>query len=139
MSKLIEIWEFKFQFRRQPKAKSNTLWLAAAAVGCFQNGADFFLEAGRHVVMLLYDTFANVISAASIPCQETSEKKDDTLKEKLLAEELLKEGSSYCNLWQLKEVPPRPKVLYQRNFSLNHVKIFHLTRHYFHIPHSCSL
>ena len=52
------------------------------------------------MVMLLYDTFANVISAASIPCQETSEKKDDTLKEqeKLLAEELLKEGSSYCNL-----------------------------------------
>ena len=56
-------------------------------VGCFQNGADFFLEAEavveavrRHVVMLLYDTFANVISAASIPCQETSEKKDDTLK-----------------------------------------------------------
>ena len=40
-------------------------------VGCFQNGADFFLEAGRHVVMLLYDTFANVISAASIPCQES--------------------------------------------------------------------
>ena len=31
----------------------------------------FFLEAGRHVVMLLYDTFANVISAASIPCQES--------------------------------------------------------------------
>ena len=63
-------------------------------------GLTFFLEAGRHVVMLLYDTFANVISAASIPCQETSEKKDDTLKEqeKLLAEELLKEGSSYCNL-----------------------------------------
>ena len=47
-------------------------------VGCFQNGADFFLEAEavveavrRHVVMLLYDTFANVISAASIPCQES--------------------------------------------------------------------
>ena len=50
-------------------------------------GLTFFLEAEavveavrRHVVMLLYDTFANVISAASIPCQETSEKKDDTLK-----------------------------------------------------------
>ena len=70
MTKLLEIWEFKFQFRRQPKAKSNTL-CPAAAVGCFQNGADFFLEAGRHVVMLLYDTFANVISAASIPCQES--------------------------------------------------------------------
>ena len=42
-----------------------------SVVGCFQNGADFFLEAGRHVVMLLYDTFANVISAASIPCQES--------------------------------------------------------------------
>ena len=34
-------------------------------------GLTFFLEAGRHVVMLLYDTFANVISAASIPCQES--------------------------------------------------------------------
>ena len=53
-------------------------------VGCFQNGADFFLEAEavveavrRHVVMLLYDTFANVISAASIPCQETSGKEEE--------------------------------------------------------------
>ena len=115
MTKLLEIWEFKFQFRRQPKAKSNTLWLAAAAaVGCFQNGADFFLEAGRHVVMLLYDTFANVISAASIPCQES------------LASDLLysKTCTMYWKHWSLSQIAERSRAVWTRSLLSMWKRVF---------------